>query len=367
MVRVETNTQSIQNLFKKNTNPNGDVFEGDRISIESDFQRGDEETGVWDKKRKQEYIDSLHNNYPTGILTFVKDHTSATAYQEKWATLDGGNRFRAVRDYILDKFDVKSKKYSELEPNAKAVFDNMLIPCQWLAIERQDPPETIAEMFTRLNTSAKPLSQGELIKAHGWKGNIFEIELAKAIIMDRWKSSINDDTTFTGCCQHIGHIRQKWCEVFGELSETNRCDNLAMMCGYICSSKRSTFSVFDKRYETLKISFDDNIPSRDVIIMILNKIENLLDLVARFNNKSILGRCVKGIPTQKNISPIWKRICEGTDYPGLDDKIVLFYNKIVENESLSVQFNSLLRTGEQLACYVERVIEFIESVYEDED
>lgn len=367
MVRVDTNTQTIQNLFKKNTNPNGDIYEGERISIESDFQRGDEETGVWDKKRKQGYIDSLHSNYPTGILTFVKDHGSATAYQEKWATLDGGNRFRAIRDYMIDKFDVNGKKYSELEPHEKAVFDNMLIPCQWMNIERNDPPETISEMFIRLNTSAKPLSQGELIKAHGWKGNVFQIELAKAIIMDRWKSSINDEITFHGFSQRIGNIRQKWCDVFGELSETNRCDNLAMMCGYICSSERGTFSVFDKRYDNLKTSFNNEIPSTSVITTILNKIEKFLVLVARFNNKSILGRCVKGIPTQKNISPIWKRICEGTDYAGLDDKIVLFYNKIVENESLSEQFNSLLRTGEQLACYVERVIEFIESVYEDED
>ena len=368
MVRVETDTQSIQNLFKKNTNLNGDVFDGDRISIESDFQRGDEETGVWEKKRKQGFIDSIQKNYPTGILTFVKDHTSAAAYQDPWATLDGGNRFRAIRDYMLDKFDVNGKKYSELDPNEKAVFDNMLIPCQWLAIERQDPPETIAEMFTRLNTSAKSLSPGELIKAHGWKKNVFEIELAKAIIMDKWKSSINDETTFTGCCQRIGHIRQKWCGVFRELSETKRCDNLAMMCGYICSSKQCTFSAFDKRYEILKPSFDDNIPSRDVITMILNKIEKLLDVVERFNSISILGSRVMGMPSQKSISPIWKRICEGTDYPGLDDKIVSFYNRIFENESLRNQFNSLhIQIGEQLACRVEGAIEFIESVYEDEE
>ena len=53
-------------------------------------------------------------------------------------------------------------------------------------------------MFIRLNTSAKTLSQGELIKAYGWKSNIFEIELAKLIIKDSWGSMLNDSNCFDG-------------------------------------------------------------------------------------------------------------------------------------------------------------------------
>ena len=370
MVRVETNTQTIQNLIKKNTNPNGDVFEGDRISIESDFQRGDEETGVWDKKRKQAYIDSLHKNYPTGIFTFVKDHTNATAYQEKWATLDGGNRFRTIRDYMLGKFDVNGKKYSELEPNEKAVFDNMLMPCQWMAIEREDPPETIAEMFTRLNTSAKPLSQGELIKAHGWRGNVPEIELAKAFVLDKWNSALSNENTFENLTDFLTSLRNKWSECFGELIETKRGDTLAMICGFIISAKTSQFIHFDKRYDIIKNSLSINMLSKEEFLKIFLKFTKLLTIVEKINLKAMLGRFTKGTPSQKNIAPLWKRICEETDYKGFDNKIIYFYNQIGENEDLYNEFIRLSEKGgnSETSCgKINRIIEFIESKTEEID
>ena len=337
----ESRPKDYSNWTKKNTNPNGDIYEGERISIESDFQRGDEETGVWDKKRKQGYIDSLHSNYPTGILTFVKDHGSATAYQEKWATLDGGNRFRAIRDYMIDKFDVNGKKYSELEPHEKAVFDNMLIPCQWLNIERNDPPETIAEMFTRLNTSAKSLSQGELIKAHGWKGNVPEIELAKAIIKDIWNTTLSDEGTFEGLTKHILTIHNSWTECFGKVTETKRCDNIAMICGYIASAKESKYKYFDKRYEVIKSTFSKEVISQHVFLTIITKMMKFLSVISQIDNSSILGRFKKGIPSQKNVAPIWKRICEGTDTPEFLDKLVNFYNRMSESETIQRDFSEM--------------------------
>lgn len=179
MVRVHTDTQTVSNIFGRNTD---DTTYGisDRVEIESDFQRGDEETGVWSKNQKQRFIDSLQSKYPTGILTFVKDHKSATSYNNPWKVLDGGNRLRAIRDFKYNKFsDIKGKYFSDLTPHENAEFNTIIIPCQWLTIERTDPPDTIAEMFCRLNTSAKPLSHGELFKAHGWKQNVWEIEIAK--------------------------------------------------------------------------------------------------------------------------------------------------------------------------------------------
>ena len=83
MVRIKTDCESIINLFERNKDDSSDG-----IQISSHFQRGDEETGVWDAKRKENYIDSLKKHYPTGILTFVKDKTRG----EPWLVLDGGNR-----------------------------------------------------------------------------------------------------------------------------------------------------------------------------------------------------------------------------------------------------------------------------------
>lgn len=65
--------------------------------------------GIWTTLKKQAYIESLMRQSPTGILAFVKDHGIA------WKVLDGGNRIRAVRDFVNDdQFHTNlGKKFSE--------------------------------------------------------------------------------------------------------------------------------------------------------------------------------------------------------------------------------------------------------------
>lgn len=77
MVRSDTRSLTILDLFLKVTDH---IVYGasESIEITSDFQRGDEEQGVWSNNNKQRYITSLRNRYPTGILIFVKDHENAS-------------------------------------------------------------------------------------------------------------------------------------------------------------------------------------------------------------------------------------------------------------------------------------------------
>ena len=92
--------------------------------IQRALEAGDEETGVWSRSQQQHFIDSLRKNYPTGILVFVKDHFTATSYQNPWKVLDGGNRLRAIRDYIDNKFtDTQGIKYEDLEHQDIAKFN----------------------------------------------------------------------------------------------------------------------------------------------------------------------------------------------------------------------------------------------------
>ena len=85
-----------------------------------------------------------------------------------------------IRDYLQDKFvDENQTRFSDLTLQDQANFKTVQLPCQWITIERNDSPDIIADMFCRLNTSAKPLSQGELFKAHGHRKDIWELELAK--------------------------------------------------------------------------------------------------------------------------------------------------------------------------------------------
>lgn len=339
MVRVDTNTQTISNIYTRYKNH--ETFGREQsIVISSDFQRGDEETGVWSLKSKQNYIDSLMKQFPTGIFTLVKDHERGS---EPWKVLDGGNRMRAVRDYMDDVFqNVNGDKYSALSPQDTANFNTIMIPCQWLTIEHNDPSNTIAEMFCRLNTSAKPLSQGELIKAHGWKKNCWEIEISKHLVGDTWKTNIIND--------EVMNIRQKWCAIFGLLQETKRCDTLAVMLAYIVSAKMNSFDMFDKRYRKHeKFLTETTEPSTDETERIYEKLNLFLDIISKIGPKNkLIGRITKGIPSQAKIAPIWKPICERTLSTDNDfqEKIIRFYTVHANNNpEVMTQYTRILTQG----------------------
>ncbi len=331
MVRSVTHTTKISDLYLKNADHSA-YGSSDSIEITSDFQRGDDETGVWSPENKQNYIKSLKGHYPTGILTFVKDHESATAYQDPWKVLDGGNRLRAIRDFINNKFhitkdDETSYKFSDLSPQEVADFNTIMIPCQFLTLERDDADHTIAEMFCCLNTSAKPLSHGELFKAHGWKQNIWEIEMAKKLVGDVWDSTMNDD--------RLNALRAAWSTNIGELSETKRCSNVAMMLGYIISAKTANFKHFDSNYNLNKnnLSPASQVPNEDEVNAIYEKLTMFVDTVSEMGySRDLFGRPTGGIPSKSKIAPIWKPICEGTLTPEFREKMVRFYNEYAVND-----------------------------------
>lgn len=333
MVRVRSDTMTIGNLYIRITDH--DTFGSDSIVITSDFQRGDEETGVWSLKDKQNYIDSLMREFPTGIFTLVKDREPLVP----WKVLDGGNRFRAIRDYTGDLFQNKNgKKYSELSAQEKANFNTILIPCQWQTIQHNDPPNTIAEMFCRLNTSAKPLSQGELIKAHGWKRNCWEIEMSKKLVGDVWESDMEDE--------QLSSIRSKWCNLFGPIQETKRCDNLAVMLGYVMSAKMNNFDMFDKRYRKHEQHLGEtSAPTEDEKRAIYVKMNVLLDVVVEIFPNDLFGRITKGIPSQAKIAPIWKPICENslTDENRL--KMIRFYKVHSTDIQVKINYTRILTQG----------------------
>ena len=341
MVRVQTDTQSVTNIYTKIVDHNS--YPHEAITITSEFQRGDAETGVWKLAAKQEYIGALIQHYPTGILTYVKDHKSVT-----WKVLDGGNRLRAIRDFIEDKFNTTittidgatSKKFSELTTRQQEQFNTILIPCQWLNIEHADPPRTIAEMFCGLNTSAVRLSDGELFKATGWKSNIWEIEMAKKLVGGDWKSEMNNE--------RLNSIRAAWSTNIGELSELKRCNNLAMAIGYIISAKTGNFIHFDTKYDVNKRNLDqrETTPSAAEQNTIYKKLEMFINFVSDVKYSNVLfGRLCGGMPGKQRIAPIWKRICEGTLTPALHKKMVRFYKTHIVDDDVFAEYKRILASG----------------------
>lgn len=308
----------------------GDLQEGN-ISITSDFQRGDEETGVWNEKMNIAFIDSLMKGYGIGLITLVRDHGEYV-----WKVLDGGNRLRAIRDFIIGKFKWENQKYSELVEVGK--IDYMTLPCQKLTIEPSEPPDTIAEMFTRLNTSSKNLSAGELCKAYGYRGNILEIEVAKKIVGDKWTNSRVTDA-------RIDAIRERWTSIIGEITEGTRCESLKTIIGYIMSAilgKLKVFSPIDayKKWKDDFTTIDDT--ANEKIDKIVEKFNSFLDSIESMSEPSkdfIFKKKKNGLPCKVYISHIWyNALCENIP----QEELVDFYNYMSQQSKIQKKFISIM-------------------------
>jgi len=348
MVRSDTNSISIGNLSKRLAHKGSPYAPCDQIAISSDFQRGSEENGVWNNQQKVNYIYSILNCFPTGILTFVKENNiDESSYQETWKTLDGGNRYRALRDFIGDKIkitlsanDTKHEYlYSELDADTRAHFNTTTIPCQWMIIENDDPIQTVADMFICLNTSSTKLKPGELYKAASWKHSVFEIELAKSIIGKWWITSLSDDNTFKDFEKYVEEIKNLWKTIFKSLSETKRCDTISKIMSLIMSSMYG-FEYYDADFSKIKLRFTNINSVKNIELHVTQLFKNMLmlfDIISDIPNNYSWG-LVCGMPAKAKIAPIWKHICDKK--MNIEDKckFTKFYKHICINKDELVKF-----------------------------
>tara|TARA_B110000008_G_scaffold153628_1_gene154745 strand:- start:164 stop:1273 length:1110 start_codon:yes stop_codon:yes gene_type:complete len=369
MPRIESNRNlTIDGLVTRLTDHK--VFgTSDSIVIESPFQRGDEATGIWCEAKQCKLVDSVQQHFPIGNITLVKNHDSAMSYNEPWQVLDGGNRARSLRDYTVGTItDNNGRKYLELDAREQARFDNIHIQITWITIERNDPPTIISDMFNRLNTTSSQLSHGELVKARGWKGNIPEIEMAKKLIGCGWMTDCS--------CQSVAGLRKKWVVAFGELGETKRCDNLAMICGFIISAKEGNFAYFEKKYSVISPMFTNPLCPTEKHAMTQKKQDNVVKKLTTFVDLmkeiplTFIGKCTKGIPAKFKVAPFWKRICEDKMTPQYQTKMILFYKKILIDADLRNRYISLSHADgnkfEVSTSKLDNVLEMIDEWNPDE-
>lgn len=358
MVQTESNTQQISTLDSKLNNKDESYSKGDCIRVADTFQRGTEDDGIWTNRQSMDYIDSLQKDYPTGIITLVKDFRKQS--KTPWSVLDGGNRCRAIRDYKGDKFTNRDgNKYSDLDADTRAKFNTTAIPCQWITIQKQDSPTTISEMFIRLNISGTKLSPGELIKAHAWKGNVDDIEIAKKIIGDVWSSNHTDYRNLS--------IREKWNNVFSNVGERKRCNNLVLMTAFIVSAKLDDFGKFSTKYETIK----NNLSNPDVKLTsvelnkIYSKLTTFLDIMDKIYDISIFGKAGRGFPAKNKLSPIWYPICNNMMNSDLQKQFIIFYKDLLTSNDLREQYELLTeeknsdRSLNTWGLKMEKVVKFI--------
>jgi hypothetical protein len=370
MVQLTTSQISLIDIYKRIKNPEGDVDFGEEIAISSDFQRGDEETGVWSLEAKREYINSLEKNYPTGLISIVKPHVS-THGSISYKVIDGGNRTRTIRDFFSNKFTIDGLffgPYNEddefegetIGVSRRANLKAKCIAFQTIRLERNDPPTTISVMFTRLNTRSVPLSHGELIKAHGWQKDKPIIEMAKFFIGNGWTTSYIDN--------HVNYLRNEWINTFCEgkpksLKETKRCDSMAMMCGYIVSAITGDFNTFDKRYNKISTHLDILITPEN-FQLVTTKLACFIGIMKEIYIRDIFGSITKGLPSRKFIAPVWYKICDGTMDNRFKGKIKVFFKTMVEDVELKARYVAIRdggSNGETTIGKMGKIIDLIEN------
>ena len=389
MVRSQAGTYSIEVLLPMLCllKMVGGVLEqtigGSNIVIATDengetFQRGDDQSGIWSKPGQRKFIRSILKNYPVGIFTFVK--AQGNRAHQPWMILDGANRIRALRDYRNGRFDVDGKRYNDLTEREKARFDTRLIPYEQVTIERNDPPDTITDMFINLNTTGDKLSQGELIKARGWLRQYVIIEAAKQFVNWGEYSNGMENLPINSCLrrgnlfQRVTEAKEDWESVFGPVARQKRCDSMAFMCGYQISAITSNFSKFDKRYTKLASSFDvarfdDNADSGEtkdvapteltfvgqdpwpIIATFVDVVRDIIDYSGVDCISELVAfkkRVSNGIPSKNAVGPIWwcvlKEFDAGTSCTR--DRLVEFYAGLNQNAEQWKRYKERVGKGE---------------------
>jgi hypothetical protein len=154
------------------------------INFKPSYQR---QSDIWEKSKRQLFIDSLINGYDIPKLYFHDLSWSSREPTKRYAIIDGKQRLEAINAFMKDEFelsddfeDIEQESedgtaagllYSELSakrPDLKVRLDQAKLPIilvQTRGVGAQDL-EVIEEMFSRLN-EAVPLNAPEKRNALG--------------------------------------------------------------------------------------------------------------------------------------------------------------------------------------------------------
>lgn len=149
-IRKEEQKHSLYKLIKSK-----------KLVVNHTYQRGE----VWQKRKKQELIDSISRRWPIGSFVIWENPKNGT-----WEILDGQQREISIIDFIDENFAThstispqlgNSSFCSELALEFRQIIDNYPIP---VLLMRNVDYETRRIVFWRLQ-QASPLTFGEKIHA----------------------------------------------------------------------------------------------------------------------------------------------------------------------------------------------------------
>ena len=149
----------------------------DQIEIDPDYQRPG---GVWSKKKKQLFIDSLLNGYDIPKLYFHRLRGDFIKPNYEYAIIDGRQRLEAVWEFIDGKFaldedfvyfdneklDAAGMTFSEIQDEYPRLLIKFHARSLTIMLVTTDDLDFIEDMFSRLN-EAVPLNAAEKRNAYG--------------------------------------------------------------------------------------------------------------------------------------------------------------------------------------------------------
>ncbi|MDD6603335.1 MAG: DUF262 domain-containing protein [Eubacteriales bacterium] len=157
-LRTDLTIRDISNGFIYNEYEGKGLFGwSGKLTIQPEYQRN----YIYnDGKKDVAVIDSLMNEYPIGLLYFVK------VAEDKYEVLDGQQRITSIGRYVTNKFAVKDKNGMEqnfggLDLSIQKKF--LDIPLTIYICEGEE--QEIKEWFKTINIVGVPLNEQELLNA----------------------------------------------------------------------------------------------------------------------------------------------------------------------------------------------------------
>lgn len=148
-----------------------DMREQGKLELDPPYQR----KSVWTSRDKQEFLDTIFNNYPCPAIYLQKENTDRGP---KYNVIDGKQRLSTVLDFYTNKIRLGSKfgipllrglKFKDLPQERKNAFYNYIFMVEQIRSDNEDGVDW-GEVFQRVNKNQKTLKEQELRHARfdGW-------------------------------------------------------------------------------------------------------------------------------------------------------------------------------------------------------
>lgn len=159
-----------------------------RIILSPYFQRN----YVWREIHKIDFIDTILSGLPFPEIFLAKGDLDVESMITTSCVVDGQQRLSTILDYIDNRFEVKGKKWADLNHDDKSNFLKYEVAIIELDIEVNDP--LIEEIFKRLNRTYYALSNIEKLSSEYAPAEI--MLLAKFLIGDLKADDFEESSKF---------------------------------------------------------------------------------------------------------------------------------------------------------------------------